>query len=250
MALPGGNDALALVFPLILDNAKMPVRDDEAWPLVLLRGMQEQASRARVASVLACTCRAVRARADTTVGDAARRSALGQQARAMRAVLNAIKRTPLASDCEAQAALTEQCGATFADRTSAAAWREYEAEVLAEMAQANATATRAAAVAANIATGGGADDDIAVPAHVMRFGGPAASFAGEEYERAYDEVFWLLEHGPDTTEVEAEEEKEESNKVVAALMRVALPLSIILVALLAVVARYFSRSHVEVVPQP
>jgi hypothetical protein len=83
---------------------------------------------------------------------------------------------------------------------------------------------------------------------VTRFGGPAASFAGEEYERAYDEVFWLLEHGPDTTEEAVGEEEESNNKVVAALMRVALPLSIILAAILAVVARYFSRSPVEVAP--
>jgi hypothetical protein len=168
----------------------------------------------------------------------------------MRAVLTAIMHTPLESDSDAQAVLTEQCSAAFADLTSSAAWREYEAEALAEMTQANATATRAAARAARRAMGGASDDDIAVPAYMMtRFGGPAASFAGEEYERAYDEVFWLLEHGPETTEEEAEEEEEPKKVVAAALMRVALPLSIILAALLAVVARYFIRSPVDVAPR-
>jgi hypothetical protein len=262
MALPGGgssNEALAQALPVLLDSDAVTACAELRWArdtalLPLLRSTHARASRAQLASVLACTCRAVRARADaTTLGDAAHRAALGQQARAMRAVLTAILHTPLESDSDAQAALTEQCGAGFADRTSAAAWREYEAEVLAAMAQANATAKRAAAMAHLRATGRPDGDPDTVPSFITGPGGMAASFAGEEYERAYDEVFWLLERGPDT----AEEEPEESNvggalwQILCRAMeaiRAAPLLSILLVVVLAVLSRYFNPSPVEVAP--
>ena len=149
MALPCSNAACAAALPLLDCDWVVCAADFGASRSAYLRrlpddgypdgGLPQQvqalwtrASRARLASVLACTCRDARSAADARLG-AAKRAALGRQAAVLNAVSFKLACTLLWMDLPARVSLVRLCRAdTMREyaRCDALSWQRFEEQLV------------------------------------------------------------------------------------------------------------------------
>lgn len=220
------NDAVALAIPVLLNvvagletSAILGSAGEGEEPQ--LRGLQGRAALASLASVLASTCRGARSSVDaaaaTIIGDAARRSALGQQAASMSAVYDAVTELLqsdepglLRSGIYVQGALIGVCGTSDFIGCSAAQWRAFGAQVLAMMKEAteiDELASSAGPAAMGFTT---ASEHPFIQFAMLNFETMVDAFMPVD-GASFDDVCALLERGPAGADTEDQDEESSSS---------------------------------------